>query len=233
MAEAAMTAAPADTVPAVPFTQAPLAPPSTKRAMDALAHLVVLPWLLRYRLSVRLMPGRREMFFQGCSQSLSLRPGIWGIYLRRAFYRSTMTRCARECTIGFGTTFAVPDVEIGEGVTIGNYCNFGQVSIGDDAMIGSHTHVLSGKHQHNFDRLDVPLRHQGGHRRRVRIGRDVWIGNHSVVLEDIGDQAVVAAGTLVNKTVPPRAMVAGNPGRFLGERGAKRPDEDGGAVVAP
>jgi acetyltransferase-like isoleucine patch superfamily enzyme len=223
VAEAAVTTVPAEAIADCAYVPPAVAPASTKRLMDALAHLIVLPWLVGYRLSVKIMPSRRELFFQGYSQALSMRPGITGIYLRRAFYRRTLTKCPLDCAIGFGTTFAVPEVEIGNGVTIANYCNIGQVSIGDDTLIGSNVHILSGKHQHNFERLDVPLRHQGGHRRCVRIGRDVWIGNHATVLEDIGDQAVVAAGTLVSKPVPPRALVAGNPGRFVGERGAARP----------
>lgn len=191
-----------------------------KRVLDAIAYVVVLPLLLTYRLSIRLLPGRSELIFQSYSQSLSLRSGTIGIFLRRAFYRRTLTRCGRDCTIGFGTTFATPEVEIGENVTISTFSIIGHVSIGDDSLIGSNVHILSGKHQHYFARLDVPIRYQGGRFTRVRIGRDVWIGNQVVVLADIGDQAVVAAGSVISKPIPPRALVGGNPARILGERGA-------------
>ena len=219
MAEPAVTSAAAEALPDRNVLRLRSAPGAAKRILDALATLIVLPWLLGYRVSVGIMPSRRESLFQSYSLRLSLRPGITGMFLRRAFYRRTLSKCARESAIGFGTTFAVPDVEIGEGVSIGNYCNIGQVSIGDDTLIGPNVQILSGKHQHTFDRLDIPIRHQGGYRTRVHIGRDVWIGNHAIVLEDVADQAVVAAGAVVNKPVPPRAMVAGNPARFIRERG--------------
>lgn len=191
-----------------------------KRVLDAIADIIVFPLLLMYRVGVRLVPSRSEMLFQSYSQFLALRPGISGIFLRRAFYRRTLTRCSRESSIGFGTTFATPEVEIGEGVSISTYCNIGHATIGDDAMIGSNVHILSGSHQHNFDRLDVPIRHQGGRFTRVNIGRDVWVGNHAIVLHDVGDQAIVAAAAVVSRSVPSRSIVAGNPARIVRERGA-------------
>ena len=47
---------------------------------------------------------------------------------------------------------------------------------------------------------------------RVSIGNDVWIGNGVNVLGvNIGDGAVVAAGSIVTRDVPPYAIVAGSP----------------------
>lgn len=216
MADAAV----AQAATAIPSAAQPRSPGGrVKRWIDGVATLVVLPLLATYRLSVRLFPDRRDLIFQSYSQSLSVRTGTVGVFLRRAFYRRTLTRCSRECMIGFGTTFATPEVEIGERVIIGNFSNIGHVSIGDDALVGSHVHVLSGKHQHYFDRLDIPIRYQGGQFTRIRIGRDVWIGNQVVILDDIGDQAVVAAGAVVTKPVPTRAIAVGNPARVVGERG--------------
>lgn len=52
---------------------------------------------------------------------------------------------------------------------------------------------------------------------RVEIGHDVWIGHGAIVLPGvkIGHGAVVAAGAVVTKDVPPHAVVAGVPARFL------------------
>ena len=51
----------------------------------------------------------------------------------------------------------------------------------------------------------------------VRVGDDVLIGANAVVLEgvQIGDGAVVAAGAIVVRDVPPKAVVAGVPARFV------------------
>ena len=54
----------------------------------------------------------------------------------------------------------------------------------------------------------------------IRIGNDVWIGAHAVILSGvtIGDGAVVAAGAVVHQDVMPYAIVGGVPARVLGER---------------
>jgi acetyltransferase-like isoleucine patch superfamily enzyme len=47
----------------------------------------------------------------------------------------------------------------------------------------------------------------------VEIGRNVWIGIHCIIMRGvmIGDNSVVAAGSIVTKSVPPNTLVAGNP----------------------
>jgi acetyltransferase-like isoleucine patch superfamily enzyme len=56
-------------------------------------------------------------------------------------------------------------------------------------------------------------------RRPVVIGDDVWIGPNATVLKGVrvGAGAWVEAGALVTRDVPPRARVAGNPARVVGE----------------
>ncbi len=53
--------------------------------------------------------------------------------------------------------------------------------------------------------------------RRVKVGHDVWIGRSAIVLPgvEIGDGAVVGAGAVVTQSVPPYAIVAGNPARLI------------------
>ncbi len=51
----------------------------------------------------------------------------------------------------------------------------------------------------------------------IRIGNHVWIGMRAIILKGvtIGDGAVVAAGAVVTKDVPPGAVVAGNPTKVV------------------
>lgn len=53
--------------------------------------------------------------------------------------------------------------------------------------------------------------------KRVVIGHDVWIGRSAIVLPgvEVGDGAVIGAGAVVTKAVPPYGVVAGNPARLI------------------
>ncbi|BAP80151.1 group 1 glycosyl transferase [Pseudomonas sp. MT-1] len=52
---------------------------------------------------------------------------------------------------------------------------------------------------------------------RVVVGHDVWIGRNAIVLSGVkvGDGAVVGAGAVVTKDVPPYAIVVGNPAKIV------------------
>jgi virginiamycin A acetyltransferase len=64
---------------------------------------------------------------------------------------------------------------------------------------------------------------------RLTIGNDVWIGEYAVILPSaskIGDGAVIGAGAVVNKDIPPYAIVVGNPARVVGYRFSKEIIDD-------
>lgn len=52
---------------------------------------------------------------------------------------------------------------------------------------------------------------------KIEVGNDVWIGDSAILLSgvSIGDGAVIAAGAVVASSVPPYAIVAGNPARII------------------
>jgi virginiamycin A acetyltransferase len=201
-----------------------------KHAANAIATALVLPFAAVYWLLVAIgarNDERKIRTFQGFSQAFALAPGTLGVFLRRAFYRLTILEAGEGCTIGFGTIFATYAVRLGKHVYIGAFCNIADVIIGDDVLIGSNVTLLSGKHQHRFDRLDIPIRQQGGLYQRIAIGEDVWIGNAAVVMADVGAHAIIAAGAVVTKPIPPLAIAGGNPARMIGTRG---PSSDSGAA---
>lgn len=53
--------------------------------------------------------------------------------------------------------------------------------------------------------------------KRIIIGSDVWIGSRAIVMDGvtIGDGAIVAAGSVVTKDVPPFAIVGGAPAKLI------------------
>lgn len=54
-------------------------------------------------------------------------------------------------------------------------------------------------------------------KKRINIGNDVWIGANACILPGIaiGSGAIIGAGAVVTKSVPPYAIVAGNPARII------------------
>ena len=189
-----------------------------KNVLAVLADLVALPFIIAYRVTASLLTDRVDDVFQGYSQLMGLWPGHSGAYVRRAFYRRTLQSCAPDCYIGFGTLFVTPKTVIGRHVYIGARCMIAHSVIGDDVLIGSNVDLIAGRHTHAFDRLDVPVRLQGGRYDTITIGRDAWIANGAIVLADVGEQAIVAAGAVVVNPVPPRTIVGGNPARVIAER---------------
>jgi len=57
------------------------------------------------------------------------------------------------------------------------------------------------------------------HTSPIVIGNHVWIGKNAIILKGvtIGDGAVIAAGSIVVKDVPPQCLVAGNPAKIIKE----------------
>lgn len=99
----------------------------------------------------------------------------------------------------------------------------GQVKFGNGVRMASLAAVYGFNHR--FERTDVPIHGQGLEIRGVVIEDDVWIGSHAVVVDGmtVGRGAVIAAGAVVTKDVPPGAVVAGNPARVIKTRGASTP----------
>ncbi len=87
------------------------------------------------------------------------------------------------------------------------------ITIGDDVLLGPKVGLYTSNHAFDFqERVDGAC-----WARPITIGNGVWIAGGVTVLPGvtIGDGAVVGAGSVVTKDVPPRVVLAGNPGRVL------------------
>lgn len=106
------------------------------------------------------------------------------------------------------------NITFGKNVFINSCCHFqdqGGIEIGDNALVG-HNVVLATINHDLF-----PENNRVNHYAPIKIGSNVWIGSNATILSGvtIGEWAVVAAGAVVTKDVPPYAIVGGVPARVL------------------
>jgi virginiamycin A acetyltransferase len=180
------------------------------------ASVMILPLYLSYAVGSRLTS--RDDSLQGHSHFLAIFPGRLGSYLRVAFYRLTLEHCDRNARIEFGVLFSKSGTTIGRNVYIGPYSQIGLATIEDEALIGPSVLLISGSAAHGYERLDIPIREQPGILKRIRIGKDSWIGAGAIVMADVEDQSIVGAGSVVTKCYTPRMILAGNPARPIRAR---------------
>lgn len=102
----------------------------------------------------------------------------------------------------------------GPGTTIGRYS-----SIARTAFAATLNHPMDRKSMHGYF-FNPKLGYTAEPRdySPLTIGNDVWLGHNSIIMpsvDTIGNGAVIGAGAVVFKDVPPYAVVVGNPGRVV------------------
>lgn len=115
------------------------------------------------------------------------------------------------------------DIDAGCDICDTDIGSFSQIARG--VVIAPRNHVLG-----NFTIHDAPYNRSESQRIlgttiwddrfRARVGHDVWIGQNAILLHgvEIGNGAVIGAGAVVTRSVPPYAIVAGNPARIVRRR---------------
>ena len=108
------------------------------------------------------------------------------------------------------------NITVGKNVFINSDCKFqdqGGIFIDDGALIG-HGVVLATLN-HDLEPSKRPMLHPAP----IHIGKNVWIGANATILPGvtIGDNAVVAAGAVVNHNVPANVVVGGVPAKIIKE----------------
>jgi acetyltransferase-like isoleucine patch superfamily enzyme len=102
-----------------------------------------------------------------------------------------------------------------------------RVSIGAYTMLGPC--VMCTGDDHRFDVVGVPTIFAGRPELRATvIGRDAWVGARSVILAgvEIGDGAIVAAGTVVTSNIPACEIHGGVPNKKIKNRFANEADRE-------
>ncbi len=127
------------------------------------------------------------------------------------------TCVSRFCSLraGYGEIEIDQHVNIGEGSLVdGN----GGIEIGKNSLLGTGVVLLTGNHIYRDPR--IPIRFQGTETGKVKVGEDVWLGAHVVVLPGVtvGNGSVVGSGAVVTKDIPPCSLAVGVPAKIIGKR---------------
>ncbi|WAW06742.1 DapH/DapD/GlmU-related protein [Oxalobacter formigenes] len=105
-------------------------------------------------------------------------------------------------------------IEVGKNVFVNNACTFmdrGGIILEDEVKIGPRVNLITENHD-----LD-PTKRRTLISNRIVVKRNVWIGAAATILPGvtIGENAVVAAGAVVTRDVPPNTIVAGVPAKVI------------------
>jgi acetyltransferase-like isoleucine patch superfamily enzyme len=151
------------------------------------------------------------------------------IFLRFAVRKNVIF--GQNLHVGPGSIIEAPHrLNIGEDVYIGKNC-----TIECDGAIGNHVLIanmvgLIGRYDHDYSVVGVPIRQSPwigdpdydgpGKGLEIIVEDDVWIGYGAILLTGIkvGRGAIIAAGSVVTRDVPPYAIVAGMPAKVLSYR---------------
>lgn len=123
------------------------------------------------------------------------------------FEENVITKTAR--------IYPLENVSLGGNVYIGNDVKIyaeGGVKIGEGSLILTTNHNYKSTTRIPYDHIGIM--------QSVEIGKNVWIGLRSLIMAGvkIEDGAIVAAGSVVVKSVPKYAIVGGNPAKIIGWR---------------
>lgn len=138
-------------------------------------------------------------------------------------------RIGPHCKIGRDSALVPQNIFMDDYSIIQDRNNFisydGKLILGKYSVISSGCIIVPGNHQ---PVVGVPfyvatMTHIGDDSRTIEIGEDVWVGAGCILLpkSKIGRGAIVGAGSLVTKEIPPYAVAVGNPAKLVASKFSK------------
>ena len=142
------------------------------------------------------------------------------------FFQSTKNsiRIGKNVVVGSGVCLKAGfngKIIIGDDVSIHEYSMIfahKNLEIGRGTMVAPHSFITD--FDHKFPRPGYKralLKEESYVSVPTKIGKNVWIGTHSVVLKgvEIGDNVIIGAGSVVTKSIPGGCIAVGNPARVI------------------
>lgn len=107
------------------------------------------------------------------------------------------------------------EINVGSNVFINQNCTFydlGGLDIGDDVMVGPNVSIITTGHS-----INPCLRRTVTIGKPIVIEKNVWIAANAIIIGGVtvGENSVIAAGSVVTKDVPPNTLVGGNPAQVI------------------
>lgn len=113
-------------------------------------------------------------------------------------------------------------IDIKSNCHIGRFCHITalkRITLGENCLLGQHVTITDNSHGDiTFEAMSTPPNQRPiTSRGEITIGKNVWIGENAVILQDItiGDGCIIGAGSIVTKDIPAYSVAVGNPARVI------------------
>ncbi|MBI4687083.1 MAG: acyltransferase [Nitrospirae bacterium] len=156
-----------------------------------------------YNLGPRWLPNSNPRIFR------------WAKWVRYIFAKGIIKQCGKNVDVQNRARFSY-NLVIGDNSGLGENCRVNPgVIIGSNVMMGPDVIILTQNHTYTRETYN------GFEKKPVIIEDNVWIGYRVIILPGVhvGRNAIIGAGAVVSKDVPPYAVVGGVPARVIKMRG--------------
>ncbi len=154
-----------------------------------------------------------------------LRDRLWYGHIRRH-----IGACGQRVNLPVNGSYLLPRIFLGNDIHIGNrsimWAVHSRIVIGDKVIMGPEVVIMGGDHNTTLaGKFMIDFReseNQPENDKDVILETDIWVGARAIILKGVrvGRGAVIGAGAVVTRSVPPYWVVGGNPARPLRLRGS-------------